>query len=85
MVHLCILFHIHIVSGGAKPRQAKLGASEWWIARADHRGGHREQGHPQAGARRGRGQEVVNSGEYTADTADTAGATAAAPRIIAST
>ena len=40
---------MQIVLGGAKPGEAKLGASQWWITRPDHGGGLREQSKVEAG------------------------------------
>ena len=40
---------MQIVLGGAKPGEAKLGASEWWTTCLDNSGGLREQGKAEAG------------------------------------
>ena len=54
---------LHIVSGGAKPRQTKLGASQWWIACLDHCWGYREQSKVENWKSSRWSQKVVNSGK----------------------
>ena len=55
---------MHIVLGGAKPREAKLGAPQWWIARIDYSWRLREQGQAEAGKGCGWSQEIAHSGKF---------------------
>lgn len=50
-------------SGGAEPREAKLGAPERRAARADHCRGLREPGKAETWTRRRGGQKAADSGE----------------------